>query len=66
MRWRDILNPWGALREARAERDSAQFGYDMTLSQLSSVRETASRLRVELERLKRGPKRDAKTGRFVG
>ncbi|GAN55239.1 hypothetical protein Tasa_041_034 [Tanticharoenia sakaeratensis NBRC 103193] len=27
MRWRDILNPWGALREARAEIERLNKGY---------------------------------------
>jgi len=72
MRWRDILWPWGALREARAERDSAQFSADLANRAAADFERffeaqvvVAASLRAELERLKRAPKRDAKTGRFV-
>lgn len=80
MRWRDILNPWGALREARAEIARLEACCD-------GVDELALRAEHELEKYraydpfgegaiaryrtalaKRGqtaPKRDAKTGRFV-
>jgi len=62
MRWRDILNPWGALRKAR-ERCA---GLEEALARDLGAYAEVDLLRAELDRLKRAPKRDAKTGRFVG
>jgi len=78
MRWRDILWPWGALREARAEIMRLRKNYDSLNESWCDVERAALRagdaaraafserdaLRAELDRL--APKRDAKTGRFVG
>jgi len=65
MTLRDILNPWGALREARAEADFERMLRGAWERTSEKYRGEYFALRAELYRLKRGPKRDAK-GRFVG
>jgi len=69
---RDILNPWRALREARAELIATSADYEAAEALASGFKalfknehEKSTALRAELDRLKRAPKRDAK-GRFVG
>jgi len=52
MRWRDILWPWGALREARAETGNLTLEAELLTRRMDRFRYERDTLRVELEREK--------------
>jgi len=64
MTLRDILNPWGALREARNTLEGLVLFLGAVRLMVERAEHERDALRAELDRL--APKRDAKTGRFVG